>query len=218
MNEMLVQIPIKGTARKAQLTMTRAAGKTGTTQGYRDAWFVGFTGNFTAAVWYGNDSFRPTNKLTGGSLPVQTWHRFMEAAHQGIELKPIPFIDDPLPSPTAPKVAAGPAEGAAPQPVRPLSLNNAAQKLLLDLGKQFETAPPLGPEKVAANRPAAPASAAGDRPDQLGLTTTRSPRRVAVRVHPTASARSSTSGGGRRGRPTRCPRRPGSTPARTPHH
>ena len=75
-------------------------------------------------------------------------------AHQGIELKPIPFIDDPLPSPTAPKVAAGPAEGAAPQPVRPLSLTNASQKLLIGLGTLFETAAPLGPEKVAANRPA----------------------------------------------------------------
>jgi penicillin-binding protein 1A len=157
MNEMLVQVPIKGTARRAQLSMTRAAGKTGTTQGYRDAWFVGYTGNFTAAVWFGNDSFRPTNKLTGGSLPVQTWHRFMEAAHQGIELKPIPFIADPLPAPTEPKVAAAP--DAAPQPKRPLSLNSTTQKLLLDLGRQFEAAPPLGPEKVAANRPANPAAA-----------------------------------------------------------
>lgn len=152
MNEMLVQIPVNGTARKAALTRTRAAGKTGTTQGYRDAWFVGFTGNFTAAVWFGNDSFSPTKELTGGSLPAQTWQRFMEGAHQGIELKPIPYLDDPLPAATDPKVAAG-AEGAAPLPVRPLSLTNATQKVLIGISDLFQTAPPLGPEKIAANRP-----------------------------------------------------------------
>ncbi|MBC8129055.1 MAG: PBP1A family penicillin-binding protein [Rhizobiaceae bacterium] len=151
MNEMLVQIPVNGTARRAALSMTRAAGKTGTTQGYRDAWFVGYTGNFTAAVWYGNDSFRPTKNLTGGSLPAQTWQRFMEAAHQGIELRPIPDLDDPLPPPSEETVAVAEGEDAAPRPVRPLSLTAASQKVLVDLGTLFETAPALGPEKVAAN-------------------------------------------------------------------
>ena len=47
--------------------MTRSAGKTGTTQSYRDAWYVGFTGNYTAAVWFGNDDFTPTKEMTGGS-------------------------------------------------------------------------------------------------------------------------------------------------------
>jgi penicillin-binding protein 1A len=152
MNEMLVQVPIRGTARKAALSMTRAAGKTGTTQAYRDAWFVGYTGNFTAAVWYGNDSYAPTNKLTGGGLPAMTWHRFMESAHQGIELKPIPYIDDPLPPLEEPKVASAGEEGGSPRPVRQLSLNSATQKLLVGIATLFDDAPPLGPEKVAANR------------------------------------------------------------------
>ncbi|MDX1730537.1 MAG: PBP1A family penicillin-binding protein, partial [Aurantimonas coralicida] len=82
MNEMLVAVSERGTARRSQLSMTRVAGKTGTTQSYRDGWFVGYTGNFTAAVWYGNDSFRPTRNLTGGSLPAMTWQRFMETAHK----------------------------------------------------------------------------------------------------------------------------------------
>jgi len=68
-------------------TCIPTAGKTGTTNAYRDAWFVGYTGNFTCAVWYGNDDYSPTNRMTGGSLPAQTWHDIMVAAHQGVEIK-----------------------------------------------------------------------------------------------------------------------------------
>ena len=68
------------------------AGKTGTTNAYRDAWFVGYTGNFVCAVWYGNDDYSPTNRMTGGSLPAQTWHDIMVAAHQGVEIKEIPGV------------------------------------------------------------------------------------------------------------------------------
>ncbi|BDA83679.1 penicillin-binding protein 1A [Aureimonas sp. SA4125] len=153
MNEMLVQVPIRGTARKAALSMTHAAGKTGTTQAYRDAWFVGFTGNFTAAVWFGNDSYRPTNKLTGGGLPALTWQRFMEAAHQGIELRQIPFIGEDLPPLAEPVVADAAEGGGSPRPVRQLSLNSATQKLLVGIGALFDDARPIGAEKVAANRP-----------------------------------------------------------------
>ncbi|WP_244493800.1 transglycosylase domain-containing protein [Aureimonas sp. AU4] len=151
MIEMMVRIPEVGTARRAQLSMTRAAGKTGTTQSYRDAWFVGYTGNFTAAVWFGNDSYKPTNKLTGGGLPAMTWQRFMEAAHQGIELRPLPYIDNPLPKPGSVKVAQ--AEGADGQPVlaRPTLVNNSAQKVLADIANLFDSAPvAAAPEKFAA--------------------------------------------------------------------
>ncbi len=53
-----------------------AAGKTGTTQDYRDAWFIGYTADLVAGVWFGNDDDKPMNKVTGGSLPAQTWRRF----------------------------------------------------------------------------------------------------------------------------------------------
>nr|WP_062228967.1 PBP1A family penicillin-binding protein [Aureimonas frigidaquae] len=149
MNEMLVQIPERGTARRAALSMTRAAGKTGTTQGYRDAWFVGYTGNFTAAVWYGNDSFKPTDKLTGGSLPAMTWQRFMEAAHQGIDLRPIPFIEDPLPAPGSVPVAANGPDGA-PAISRPPTINAQTQRLLARLARMMRDAAPLSPDRLAA--------------------------------------------------------------------
>ena len=89
---MMSHVVSEGTARRAALDGIPTAGKTGTTNAYRDAWFVGYTGNFTCAVWYGNDDYSPTNRMTGGSLPAQTWHDIMVAAHQGVEVKEIPGI------------------------------------------------------------------------------------------------------------------------------
>jgi penicillin-binding protein 1A len=86
---MMTKVVEEGTARRAILDGIRAAGKTGTTNAYRDAWFVGYTGNFVCGVWFGNDDYRVMNQMTGGSLPAQTWHEIMAYAHQGIELKPI---------------------------------------------------------------------------------------------------------------------------------
>ncbi|MBE7245176.1 MAG: penicillin-binding protein, partial [Actinomycetospora chiangmaiensis] len=80
---------------------------------YRDAWFVGYTGNYVAAVWYGNDDHTSTNKLTGGSLPAQTWHDVMEPAHQGIEIKGLPGLKE------SPKAAAQQAAGGAVAPTDP---------------------------------------------------------------------------------------------------
>ncbi|MEM8839721.1 MAG: penicillin-binding transpeptidase domain-containing protein, partial [Pseudomonadota bacterium] len=94
MNEILAQVPEWGTGRRAKLDDRRTAGKTGTTQSYRDAWFVGYTGNYVAAVWYGNDNYEPTNRLTGGRLPAMTWKELMTFAHSGIESRPIPFLDE----------------------------------------------------------------------------------------------------------------------------
>ena len=91
MNQMLTRIPYVGTARKAALDNgIVTGGKTGTTQAYRDAWFVGFTGNYTCAVWFGNDDYTSTNNMTGGSLPAMTFKRAMDYAHQGIDAAPHP--------------------------------------------------------------------------------------------------------------------------------
>jgi penicillin-binding protein 1A len=95
MVEMLNNVVIAGTGRRAQLPGINAAGKTGTTQAYRDAWFVGFTGNYSTAVWFGNDNFRSTRRLTGGRLPAQTWQKYMQAAHLYTEIKPLPGLAPP---------------------------------------------------------------------------------------------------------------------------
>jgi penicillin-binding protein 1A len=92
MNYMMNKVVEEGTGKKAMLEGIKAAGKTGTTNAYRDAWFVGFTGNLVAGVWYGNDDHTSMNNMTGGTLPAQTWHEVMAFAHQNLEIRPIPGL------------------------------------------------------------------------------------------------------------------------------
>src|SRR5208282_6877906 len=89
MNEMLGAVIGHGTGRSAALARP-AAGKTGTTQDYRDAWFIGYTADLITGVWFGNDDDKPMNKVTGGSLPAQTWRSFMVAATQTMPVKALP--------------------------------------------------------------------------------------------------------------------------------
>ena len=90
MNEMMEQTLLIGTARKASLPGWQAAGKTGTSQDFRDAWFIGYTAHLVTGVWLGNDDGTPTKKITGGSLPVEIWSRFMRDAHQGVPVAALP--------------------------------------------------------------------------------------------------------------------------------
>lgn len=93
LNAMLGNVVIPGgTARRAGLSFTTAAGKTGTTSSYRDAWFMGFTGRYVTGVWYGNDNYRPTNRVTGGSVPAITWHEYMSRAHLNPDIPKIPGL------------------------------------------------------------------------------------------------------------------------------
>ena len=69
MNFMLSKVNEEGTGKRAALEGIGSAGKTGTTNDYHDAWYVGFTGNLVGAVWYGNDDYSSTNKMTGGYAP-----------------------------------------------------------------------------------------------------------------------------------------------------
>lgn len=154
MNRMLVNIPVNGTARKAALDGgIVTGGKTGTTQAYRDAWFVGFTGNYTTAVWFGNDDYTSTNNMTGGSLPAMTFKRLMDYAHQGIELRSIPGIENPLPG-AAPKTVVagtGKAEDTLPPLVRPRSLSVGTTRLLRSIAKDLLDAKPVSADgRVAA--------------------------------------------------------------------
>ena len=72
-----------------------AAGKTGTSQNWRDAWFVGFTPDWTAGVWVGNDNNRPMDRVVGGDLPAQIWRRFMLQAHRGLPARDFAALAPP---------------------------------------------------------------------------------------------------------------------------
>ncbi len=96
MNVMMHETLTTGTAKKADIPGWSAAGKTGTSQDFRDAWFIGYTANLVTGVWLGNDDNSPTKKATGGGLPVEVWTRFMRVAHQNVPAVPLPGA---MPSP-----------------------------------------------------------------------------------------------------------------------
>ena len=97
---MMNSVVENGTGKRAQLDGIKVSGKTGTTNGYRDAWFVGYTGNFSGAVWMGNDDYSPTKRMTGGTIPALIWHDIMAFAHQGVELRALPGLPAPQHAPT----------------------------------------------------------------------------------------------------------------------
>ncbi len=134
MVSMMKQVVQAGTGTRAQIQGIDVAGKTGTTNGYKDAWFNGYTGNYVGTIWFGNDDDTPTNRMTGGSLPAETWHEIMAYAHQGIDLKPLPG-DPPPAAAAAPAPSAAVAELGAPQ--RPASLSSGSVAVL---GTIVETA------------------------------------------------------------------------------
>jgi penicillin-binding protein 1A len=154
MNGMLNSVVENGTAKKAQLPGIKVAGKTGTTNSYRDAWFMGFTGNFVGGVWFGNDNFQPSNKMTGGSLPAMTWQQVMMVAHQGIDLRPIPGVA-PFPPDEQPKKGeAGKPSSAAgetpPVELVPQALTRNATLVLRDIAGMVDSAE-VAPAPTGAN-------------------------------------------------------------------
>jgi len=162
MAQMMSHVVSEGTARRAALDGIPTAGKTGTTNNYRDAWFVGYTGNFTCAIWYGNDDYSPTNRMTGGSLPAQTWHDIMVAAHQGVEIKELPGVGAgtklPPPPPSAnvaANAAAKPAEFKPPPPV----LTKRGADILVHVEKLLDEAAKAAGEPAKPAKPVSSSSA-----------------------------------------------------------
>ena len=92
MNAMMQETLLAGTGRKADLAGYPAAGKTGTSQDFRDGWFVGYTARLVTGVWLGNDDSSPTKKMTGGGLPAEIWARFMKTAHRGVAVANLPGL------------------------------------------------------------------------------------------------------------------------------
>ncbi|GLQ55047.1 penicillin-binding protein [Devosia nitrariae] len=150
MNMMMRTVVTGGTGRRADVPGVPAVGKTGTTTSYRDAWFCGFTGNYVAAVWFGNDDYRPTNNLTGGTLPAIAWQKFMAYAHTNVDIKPL-FGVDFVPEQTI--VAEAPEDEAEIVVERPPSLTPAAARKLIDLAERLqstiEAATPIGAQARA---------------------------------------------------------------------
>ncbi len=88
---MMNQVILSGTGRRAALPGREAAGKTGTTQGARDAWFLGFTADYVAGVWMGYDDNTPLTGVTGGGLPAAIWKETMLRVHEGLAPRPLPM-------------------------------------------------------------------------------------------------------------------------------
>ena len=126
---------------KADLPGWQAAGKTGTSQDFRDAWFIGYTSHLVTGVWLGNDDNSPMKKVSGGTLPVAIWSRFMKEAHAGLAPVGLPLsegrgFEDP-PGETAPQTnarrGARPPDASVPPAevgAVPLREKNLLEKLL----------------------------------------------------------------------------------------
>lgn len=148
MNAMMNGVLVSGTGRRAAFPRHQAAGKTGTTQDFRDAWFVGYTSHLVAGVWLGNDDGQPMNRVAGGGLPALLWRDVMSTAHEGLRPRALPAMDGPVLDPArdgqpgeAPRrdvplasslQPARPGEAAAPAPATqrpaPAAKSRAAAK------------------------------------------------------------------------------------------
>lgn len=148
MNQLFRAVLRQGTGTKAQFGNFDIGGKTGTSQDYRDAWFVGFTPYLTAGVWLGNDDNTPTKQVTGGSLPAIIWRDVMEPAHLGLsplQLPGTPEQQQPEPT-TVAQTDGSNAEGNTPDVMNVPPQMEEKPKTLFDLlfGKRKNSAQDSG--------------------------------------------------------------------------
>ncbi len=138
MTKLMMQTVATGTGKAARLAERPTAGKTGTTQDFHDAWFVGFTADLVTGVWVGNDNAAPMKKVTGGGLPARIFHAFMEEAEQDLPVRPLVgsevLVADVGDVATVPVPAApAPQEAPPPAPVLAEKAQDPFEKILNSL-------------------------------------------------------------------------------------
>lgn len=176
LNDMLHTAMVTGTGRRAALPRHQAAGKTGTTQDFRDAWFIGYTAYMATGVWIGNDDGTPMRAVMGGNLPAQVWRSVMLEAHKDLTPVALPGVTptDARPESGAPQVARSSEPERLPwhAPRSPASSSYAAR------GEQA-TSPSVGDmrrqpsNEVAAGVPSGPGAGVRNTADGNGSNATR---------------------------------------------
>ncbi len=137
MNAMMHETFVIGTAKKGEIPGWDLAGKTGTSQDFRDAWFIGYSGSLVTGIWLGNDDGEPTKKASGGNLPVEIWKTYMTVALKGQAPVPLPGLNRWR---KAPETTASVASAPGPAGI---------------LGQLFGDPPAPAPGTTAAPRPQA---------------------------------------------------------------
>ncbi|MGV1013476.1 MAG: transglycosylase domain-containing protein [Methyloceanibacter sp.] len=165
LNSLMQSVVMEGTGRRAQLDYTYSAGKTGTSTAYRDAWFLGYTGQYVTGVWLGNDNFKPMSRITGGSFPAEIWQKYMIAAHDtdnipqipGLELHPVQVAEqERLRAAMAQNTSAETPVLQSPESVKDMS--TATRQVLGKISTLLKDARPVtgepkGPDRAAAVAP-----------------------------------------------------------------
>ncbi|CAN3989690.1 hypothetical protein MCBRY_000510 [Methylocystis bryophila] len=158
LGSMMHKVVLEGTGRAADLGPgIDVIGKTGTTNGFKDAWFCGYSGTMGGCIWYGNDDGELMNNMTGGSLPAHTWHDVMAYAHEGVQLKPIVGMTSSAVQ-TASKDAGAGKTADVGNLQRPASLSKGAAEALSAIAAKAKNLP-LG-KGASIMEPALPAARA----------------------------------------------------------
>ncbi|MDX2159021.1 MAG: penicillin-binding transpeptidase domain-containing protein, partial [Hyphomicrobiaceae bacterium] len=188
MNQMMQMVVTEGTGKRAALDFTYTAGKTGTSSSYRDAWFMGFSGDYVTGVWIGNDDFRPMSNVTGGSIPATAWHSVMSVIHTSMNIKQIAGL--PLHAVqvaerakveelrrSQPQLAQDSARGAGGRQERLMpdrlkeALRNVAKSMRVAAGLPEPPPPEPTPGPPAAVRPGPASAPGGGAPPGAGTPT-----------------------------------------------